>query len=62
VVGHDPTAGDIGYWAPGGELVVYYYSDAPFFIGIVGIGEFDGEIDAIERQSADFSVTIELAE
>jgi hypothetical protein len=22
--GHDPAAGDIGYWAPGGDLVFYY--------------------------------------
>ena len=59
--GHDP-AGDIGYWAPGGDLVFYYDSDAPFFNGIVRIGEFDSEMDAIERQSDDFSVKIERAE
>ncbi len=59
--GHDPAAGDIGYWAPGGDLVFYYDSDAPFFNGIVRIGEFDGEMDAIERQGDDFSVTIERA-
>jgi hypothetical protein len=60
--GHDPAAGDIGFWAPDGDLVFYYDSDAPFFNGIVRIGEFDGEMDAIERQSDDFSVTIERAE
>jgi hypothetical protein len=60
--GHDPEAGDIGYWAPDGDLVFYYDSDAPYFAGIVRIGEFDGDIDAIERQSEDFSVTIERAE
>jgi hypothetical protein len=57
--GHDPAAGDIGYWAPDGDLVFYYDSDAPFFNGIVRIGEFDGEMDAIERQREDFTVTIE---
>jgi hypothetical protein len=60
--GHDPAAGDIGYWAPDGDLVFYYDSDAPFFTGIVRIGQFDGEMDAIERQSEDVSVTIERAE
>jgi hypothetical protein len=60
--GHDPAAGDIGYWAPDGDLVFYYDSDAPFFNGIVRIGEFDDQMDAIERQSDDFSVTIERAE
>jgi hypothetical protein len=43
-------------------LVFYYDSDAPFFNGIVRIGEFDGETDAIERQSEDFSATIERVE
>jgi hypothetical protein len=60
--GHDPAAGDIGYWAPEGDLVFYYDSDAPYFGGIVRIGEFDAEMDAIERQSEDFSVTIARAE
>ena len=58
----DPAAGDLGYWAPSGDLVFYYDSDAPFFNGIVRIGEFDGELDTIERQSEDFTVTIERAE
>ena len=57
--GHDPAAGDIGYWAPDGDLVFYYDSDAPFFNGIVRIGECDGNMDAIERQSQDFTATIE---
>ena len=57
--GHDPVAGDIGYWAPGGDLVFYYDSDAPFFNGIVRIGEFDGAMDAIQRERGDFTVTIE---
>jgi hypothetical protein len=58
---HDPAAGDIGYWAPDGDLVFYYDSDAPSFNGIVRIGEFDGGIGALERQGEDFSVTIERA-
>jgi hypothetical protein len=60
--GHDPSAGEIGYWAPGGDLVFYYDSDAPYFNGIVRIGEFEGGMDVIERQSDDFSVTIERAQ
>jgi hypothetical protein len=60
--GHDPAAGDIGYWAPDRDLVFYYDNEAPFFNGIVRIGEFDGEVDALELQSEDFSATIEWAE
>ena len=43
-------------------MVFYYDSDAPFFNGIVRIGEFDGDMDAIERQSEDFSATISEAD
>jgi hypothetical protein len=60
--GHDPAAGDIGYWAPDRDLVFYYDSDAPFFNGIVRIGEFDGKMDAIARHTENFSVTVERAE
>ena len=59
--GDDPEVGDIGYWSPDGDLV-FYYGDVGFWNGIVVIGEFDGEMDAIERQHGDFRVTIERAE
>jgi hypothetical protein len=60
--GHDPAAGDLGYWAPDGDLVFYYDSDASFFNGIVRIGEFNGDIDTLERQSDDLRATIERTE
>jgi hypothetical protein len=60
--GHDPAAGDIGYWAPGGDFVLYYDNDAQYFDGIVRIGEFDGDMQAIARLPEDSGVTIELAE
>jgi hypothetical protein len=56
--GHDPAARDIGYWAPDGDLVFYYGNDAPYFNGIVRIGEVDGDMEAIERLPEDSSVTI----
>ena len=56
--GDHPVVGDIGYWAPDGNLV-FYCGDVGLWNGIVRIGEFDGEMDAIERQSEDFTVTIE---
>jgi hypothetical protein len=59
--GDDPAVGDVGYWAPDGNLV-FYYGDVGFWNGIVRIGEFGGSMDAIERQSDDFEVTIERAE
>jgi hypothetical protein len=60
--GHDPVAGDIGYWAPGGDLVLYYDSDAPSFNGIVRIGRFEGDLGAIARLRDGFTATTELAE
>jgi hypothetical protein len=60
--GHDPAAGDIGYWAPGGDFVLYYDNDAPYFDGIVRIGEFDGDVRPVTRMPEESSVTIELAE
>ena len=59
---HDPAAGEIGYYSPGGDLVFYYDSEAPYFNGIVRIGEFDGGVDEISRQGGDFSATVERAE
>ena len=60
--GHDPAAGDIGYWAPGGDFVLYYDNDAPYFDGIVRIGEIDGDVQPITRLPEDSSVTVERAE
>ena len=59
--GHDPAAGDIGYWAPGGDFVLYYDDDAPYFDGIVRIGEFDGDIGRVARLPEGARVTIERA-
>lgn len=61
LAGHDPAAGDIGYWAPGGDFVLYYDNDAPYFDGIVRIGEFDGDTGAIERLPEGARVTIQRA-
>lgn len=58
--GDDPLPGDIGYYAPWGNLV-FYYGDVGYFNGIVRIGQFDGYIDAIASQTGDFTARIELA-
>jgi hypothetical protein len=58
--GDDPFPRDIGYYAPSGDLV-FYYGDVGYFNGIVRIGQFDGNMDAITSQSGDFTARIELA-
>ena len=60
--GHDPAAGDIGYWAPDGNFVLYYDDDAPYFEGIVRIGHFNGDMAPVERLPEGSSATIERAE
>ena len=59
--GDDPFPRDIGYYAPSGDLV-FYYDDVGYFTGIVRIGQFDGSVDAIVRQTGDFTARIERAE
>jgi hypothetical protein len=56
--GDDPNVGDIGYWAPDGDLV-FYYGDVGYWTGIMRIGEFDGEVRVIAQQSGEITATVE---
>ena len=58
--GEDPHVGDLGYWAPDGDLVVYY-GDVGYWTGIMRLGEISSDVAAVARQSGDFSATVELA-
>jgi hypothetical protein len=40
--GADPEVGDVGYYAPGNDLV-FYYGDQSYYPGIVIIGRLDGD-------------------
>jgi hypothetical protein len=40
--GADPDLGDLGYYAPGNDLVLYY-GDQTYFPGIVILGRLDGD-------------------
>ncbi len=44
--GADPDVGDLGYYAPGKDLVLYY-GDQSYYSGIVILGRLDG--DAAEQ-------------
>jgi len=59
--GDDPLPRDIGYYNPTGVLV-FYYDDVGYFPGIVRIGQFEGNMDAITSQTGDFTARIELGE
>ena len=40
--------GDLGYYAPGNDLVLYY-GDQSYFPGIVILGRLDGDAAAADR-------------
>lgn len=53
--GADPHVGDVGYYAPGNDLVLYY-GDQSYYPGIVILGRLNGE--AAQRISGlDGSIT-----
>jgi len=52
---------DIGYYAPGGNLVLYY-GEVGYWNGIARIGRLEGDLSAIADQDADFTATIERAD
>ncbi len=59
-VGDDPHVGDLGYWAPDGDLVLYY-GEVGYWAGIMRIGEIDGDMQAVARQAGDVDASIDLA-
>jgi hypothetical protein len=56
--GDDPEIGDIGFWAPGGDLVLYY-GDVGYWNGIARLGTLD-DVEAIATRSGPFTVTIAI--
>jgi hypothetical protein len=57
--GADPEVADIGYYAPGNDLV-FYYGDQSYFPGIVVLGRMD-ERAAERLASMDGSITATVA-
>ena len=46
--GADPEVGDIGYYAPGQDFVLYY-GDQTYYDGIVVLGRIDNGVDVLTR-------------
>ena len=57
-VGRDPSVGDLGYYAPWNNVVLYY-GDQSYYDGIIQLGTLDGSVDEIARQDGEFTLTIE---
>jgi hypothetical protein len=58
--GSDPDINEIGYYAPGRDLVLYY-GDVGYYTGIIRIGRFDEAIDSIADAPDGVRVTIKRA-
>ena len=56
--GADPVVGDIGYYAPWNNLVLYY-GDQDYHDGIVRLGTIDGEVNVIGQQTGDLIVRVQ---
>jgi hypothetical protein len=58
--GHDPDVGDISYYAPWGNLAIFY-KDFRYSDGLIKLGKFDGGVEAL-KTSEELKATIELIE
>lgn len=58
--GYAPSAGDIAYYAPWGNLAVFY-RDFAYAQGLVRLGRIDSGVEILERQGS-LRVRIERAE
>jgi hypothetical protein len=55
--GADPDVGDLGYYAPGHDLVLYY-GDQTYFDGIVILGRLEGDLRALADLEGDIDVQV----
>ena len=58
--GSDPSVGEIAYYAPWGNLAIFY-RDAPYARGLIPLGRIDSGIEALSV-SGPLKVTIEPVE
>lgn len=58
--GSDPAVGDITYYAPWGNLAIFY-KDFGYADGLVILGKIDGDVEALDVPGP-IEVTIELLE
>lgn len=58
--GSTPSKGDIGYYAPWGNLALYY-KDFPYSEGLIILGKIDSNIDVL-KEGVSLEAKFELAE
>ncbi len=58
--GADPDVGDVGYYAPGNHLVLYY-GDQSYYDGIVVLGQLDdGAAEGIAGMAGTITATVSV--
>lgn len=57
--GYEPSAGDIAYYSPWGDVVLYY-QDVDWSGGLVPMGRLDGDPSALADLPDDTALTIAL--
>jgi hypothetical protein len=57
--GHDPAVGDLTYYAPWGNLALFY-KDFPYSTGLISLGKLDGGVEAL-KGGGPVEVKMELA-
>jgi hypothetical protein len=56
--GADPAVGDLGYYAPWNNLVIYY-GDQGYHDGIIRLATLNGDITAVGRLNGDLTAHVE---
>jgi hypothetical protein len=59
--GTDGAAGDIAYYAPWGNLAIFY-RDSGYASGLVKLGSIESGVDVLANQRGSFTATIDHAE
>lgn len=57
-MGFDPSVGDITYYAPWGNLAIFY-KDFGYSNGLINLGRIDNDIKELNKGSS-FNIRIEL--
>ncbi len=55
--GADPDVADLGYYAPGNDLVLYY-GDQSYYDGIVILGRLDGNVRGLRELAGDVNLQV----
>lgn len=59
--GYTPHTGDFSYYAPWGNLSIFY-KEFRYSNSLVKLGEFESGIEKLQNLNSDFKMTIEIAE